>query len=48
MGLSNAALTIAGRELGTWTPFRGIDPENTGQAIVPPLSRVTASLTIGF
>jgi TonB-linked SusC/RagA family outer membrane protein len=48
MGLSNAALTIAGRELGTWTPFSGMDPENSGQGIVPPLSRVTASLTFGF
>jgi TonB-dependent SusC/RagA subfamily outer membrane receptor len=48
MGLSSASFTLAGRELATWTPFRGLDPENSGQAIVPPLSRVTASLTFGF
>lgn len=45
---SRASLTLSGRELATWTDFAGYDPENTAQAIVPPLSRFTATLNIGF
>jgi hypothetical protein len=47
-GLSRASLTLAGRELGTRTNFRGLDPENSGQAIMPPLSRVSATLSVEF
>jgi outer membrane receptor protein involved in Fe transport len=47
-GTSRASITLAGRELATWTDFAGVDPENTGQAILPPLSRLTATLNIGF
>lgn len=45
---SRASLTLAGRELATWTDFGGIDPENSGQAVLPPLTRFTATLNIGF
>jgi hypothetical protein len=47
-GVSQATITLAGRELATWTDFQGTDPENAAQAIVPPLSRVTATLNIRF
>jgi TonB-linked SusC/RagA family outer membrane protein len=57
-GTSQASLTIAGRELHTWTKYRGIDPEvssaGTGgataqdQALYPPLSRIVATLNIRF
>jgi TonB-linked SusC/RagA family outer membrane protein len=47
-GVSQASITVAGRELHTWTKFTGSDPENAGQAIVPPLSRFTATLNLRF
>jgi TonB-linked SusC/RagA family outer membrane protein len=47
-GTSRTSLTLSGRELATWTNFAGLDPENTSQAILPPLTRFTASLNIGF
>ena len=46
--VSQASLTVAARELATWTDFQGTDPENAGQAILPPLSRLTAALNIRF
>jgi TonB-linked SusC/RagA family outer membrane protein len=45
---SRASFTLAARELATWTNFRGLDPENGGQAITPPLTRITASLNVTF
>lgn len=45
---SRTSLTLSARELATWTDFAGVDPENSAQAILPPLSRFTASLNIGF
>jgi hypothetical protein len=56
---SQASVTIAARELHTWTKYRGIDPEvnsaGTGgtavsqdQALYPPLSRLVATLNIRF
>jgi len=59
-GVNTASITVAGRELHTWTKYRGADPEvninaNAGvsgtyfeQGIIPPLSRFTASLNITF
>jgi hypothetical protein len=47
-GASRASLTLSGRELATWTDFGGLDPENTAQAILPPLSRFSLALNIGF
>jgi TonB-linked SusC/RagA family outer membrane protein len=43
-----ASVTLTGRELATWTKFGGLDPENSAQAITPPLTRVTATFSIGF
>jgi len=47
-GASQATFTLSGRELHTWTKFTGTDPENNGQAVLPPLSRLNASLNIRF
>jgi hypothetical protein len=47
-GVSHASITLAGRELAMWTDFAGVDPENAGQAIVPPLTRFNATLNIRF
>jgi TonB-linked SusC/RagA family outer membrane protein len=58
-GLSRASLTVAGRELGLWTDYNGPDPEVNryniatstaiqDQAIIPPLSRLIATLNVRF
>ncbi len=50
-GLSAASITIAARELATWTDYRGIDPDvsaTNDQALLPQLSRVTAIFNIRF
>jgi len=59
-GVNTASITLAARELHTWTKYSGADPEvninaNAGvagtyfeQGIIPPLSRFTASLNITF
>ncbi|MGI8404004.1 MAG: SusC/RagA family TonB-linked outer membrane protein [Thermomicrobiales bacterium] len=56
-GVQGASFTIAARELGLWTDYRGPDPEvnsnPTGlfagdQAVLPPLSRFTATLNLTF
>jgi TonB-linked SusC/RagA family outer membrane protein len=57
-GTSNATFTLAARELKTWTNYGGIDPETslagtggtnaTDQALVPPLTRIIATLSIRF
>jgi TonB-linked SusC/RagA family outer membrane protein len=54
-GFSRASFTVAGRELHTWTRYKGIDPEsqdNNGgthdQAVVPPLTRILATLNFTF
>jgi TonB-linked SusC/RagA family outer membrane protein len=50
-GLSAASLTIAARELATWTDYEGLDPDFSGdneQARLPQLSRLTAILNIRF
>jgi len=56
-GASRASLTLAARELHTWTNYKGIDPEvssNTAattvnildQALIPPLTRFIATFNI--
>ncbi|MEP7067557.1 MAG: TonB-dependent receptor, partial [Gemmatimonadota bacterium] len=59
-GITTASITLAARELHTWTHYKGPDPEinynanagvpgiNFDQGILPPLSRITASLNITF
>jgi TonB-linked SusC/RagA family outer membrane protein len=46
--LSDASITVSARELATWTGFTGTDPENSSQAVLPPLSHLTATLNIRF
>jgi hypothetical protein len=57
-GIQHAAVTIAARELGLWTNYRGLDPESNGngsnsvgkfdQGVLPPLSRITATINLTF
>ena len=57
-GASNATFSLAARELNTWTNYSGIDPESslagsggtnaTDQALIPPLTRFFATLSIRF
>lgn len=58
-GFSRASITLAGRELHTWTKYAGIDPEvnvNTiatsastaDQGLIPPLTRFIASINLTF
>jgi TonB-linked SusC/RagA family outer membrane protein len=57
-GASAATITIAARELHTWTNYRSLDPENgvnnsastqsQDQAITPPLTRLIATLNLRF
>jgi TonB-linked SusC/RagA family outer membrane protein len=58
-GFKGANITIAGRDLYTWTNFTGLDPEgnlnNTAttaalgnQGLVPPLSRLLATVNLSF
>src|SRR5262249_54933657 len=47
---TQTSFTLAAREFGTWTKFRGIDPEAivgiNDQAVTPPLSRLIATFNI--
>jgi TonB-linked SusC/RagA family outer membrane protein len=53
---TGASITLAGRELATWTDYRGLDPESatgtggsiTDQAILPPLTRWTATFNLNW
>ena len=58
-GLSRASMTLAARELHTWTKYNGIDPEvnvfnaalsssSQDQGIVPPLQRFILTLNYRF
>jgi TonB-linked SusC/RagA family outer membrane protein len=57
-GASGATITIAARELHTWTNYRSLDPENNvgnsatftsqDQAVTPPLTRLIATLNLRF
>jgi TonB-linked SusC/RagA family outer membrane protein len=45
---NRAVVTVAARELHTWTDYPGLDPENSAQAVTPPLSRLTLTFNVGF
>jgi TonB-linked SusC/RagA family outer membrane protein len=51
-GITSARLGVAGRNLHTWTKYRGLDPEGrlgvTDQAITPPLQRLLISVNFTF
>ena len=58
-GLTRAAVTLAGRDLHTWTKYAGIDPEasvaniatsstTADQGLIPPLTRFIASINLTF
>ena len=54
-GFSRASLTLAARELHTWTRYKGIDPESQDnntlshdQAVMPPLTRLLATINLTF
>ena len=58
-GFSRASVTLAGRDLHTWTKFAGLDPEvsvnniatsaiSSDQGSTPPLSRFIASINLTF
>jgi TonB-dependent SusC/RagA subfamily outer membrane receptor len=56
-GFQHASFTLAARELGLWTHYRGPDPEVNAspsgltlfdQAVIPPLSRIVATLNLTF
>ena len=58
-GYQSASITIAGRDLHTWTKYAGIDPEvnvnniatsaaTSDQAVTPPLSRLITTFNLKF
>jgi TonB-dependent SusC/RagA subfamily outer membrane receptor len=58
-GITHASFTLAARELALWTKYTGPDPEvfvsatpgslvGLDQALLPPLSRITATLNLTF
>jgi hypothetical protein len=58
-GFTRASVTLAGRDLHTWTKFGGIDPESnlntvatssstSDQGVLPPLTRFIASINLTF
>jgi len=59
VGVSRAVVTLAGRELHTWTDYRGVDPEvnalasasnalSFDQGVIPPLSQLVATINLTF
>ena len=58
-GVSRAVVTLAGRELHTWTDYKGVDPEVNAlatasdplaydQGVIPPLSQLVATINLTF
>lgn len=58
-GFTAASITIAGRDLHTWTKYTGIDPEGStsnvatsaligNQGLIPPLTRLLATVNLSF
>jgi hypothetical protein len=58
-GFTRASITLAGRDLHTWTNYAGIDPEvnlnniatsasTADQGLTPPLTRYIATLNLSF
>ena len=52
LGVSTSRVSLAGRNLHTWTNYRGLDPESragtTDQALIPPLQRFVLTLHLAF
>jgi TonB-dependent SusC/RagA subfamily outer membrane receptor len=52
IGVSSSRISLAGRNLHTWTGYLGLDPESragaTDQALIPPLQRFVATLHLAF
>ena len=52
LGVSNSRISLAGRNLKTWTDYSGLDPESrngaTDQALIPPLQRFVLTLHLAF
>ena len=52
LGVSSSRVSLAGRNLHTWTDYRGLDPESraglTDQALIPPLQRFVLTLHLAF
>ena len=55
VGMSGASLTLAGRNLATWTDYRGLDPEahtpgtsGQDQAVTPQLTQLVATFNFTF
>ena len=52
LGVSSSRISLAGRNLHTWTDYRGLDPESragaTDQALIPPLQRFVLTLHLAF
>jgi hypothetical protein len=58
MGAARTSVTLAGRNLHTWTDYLGLDPEtrasgtspftNYDQATTPQLAQFLATLSISF
>jgi outer membrane receptor protein involved in Fe transport len=59
VGVSRAVVTLAGRELHTWTDYQGVDPEvnalasasnslSYDQGVIPPLSQLVATINLTF
>lgn len=58
-GMTRASVTLAGRDLHTWTKYAGLDPEvnavnaatsasTADQAVMPPLTRFIATINLTF
>lgn len=54
-GFSRASVTLAARELHTWTSYKGLDPESQDnnttthdQGVLPPLTRILATINLTF
>jgi TonB-linked SusC/RagA family outer membrane protein len=52
VGVSSSRISLAGRNLHTWTGYKGLDPESragvTDQALIPPLQRFVLTLHLAF
>jgi TonB-linked SusC/RagA family outer membrane protein len=52
LGVSSSRVSLAGRNLHTWTSYGGLDPESragaTDQALIPPLQRFVLTLHLAF
>ncbi len=49
--LEFASVTVVGRELATWTDYKGLDPDasfNNDQAVLPQLARVNVIFNVRF